>query len=270
MPYFEGRNFSYELGKRTLVMGIVNVTSDSFSDGGKFSCTEEAVNRIIWMEAQGADFIDIGGESTRPNHQPVDSETEASRIIPVIKAVAGKIKIPISVDTSKPSVAALALEAGADIINDVNGLRAEGMSEVIAAHRAAAIIMHPSSPDYSAGVAQTVHGFFEQAIAKAQKAGIGQSSICLDVGIGFGKDYAQNLELLKELEVAKIPDYAYLLGVSRKSVIGITLNNPPMTERLEASIAIGVLSITKGVDIVRVHDVPETIRAVKMADKLVR
>jgi dihydropteroate synthase len=270
MPYFEGKKFSYELGKKTFVMGIINLTPDSFSDGGRFTNIDAAVKQILWMEEQGADIIDIGGESTRPGYTPVDSEIEVSRIIPVIKAVSNKLKIPISVDTSKPEVAELALKAGASIINDVNGLRADGMCEVIAANDAAVIIMHPSSLDYSAGVAQTVHSFFLEAIHKAQDAGIKQNAICLDPGIGFGKNYEQNLQLLKNLELSKIPDYAYLLGVSRKSVIGITLNNPPISERLEASIAVGVLSIAKGVDILRVHDVPETVRAVKMADKLLR
>ena len=270
MPFFESGKFSYELGKKTFVMGIINVTPDSFSDGGRFTDIDTAVKQILWMEEQGADFIDIGGESTRPGHTPVDSETEASRIIPVIKAVIGKLKIPISVDTSKPDVAELALEAGASIINDVNGLRTTRMSEVIAAHNAAVIIMHPSSLDYAAGVAQAVHSFFLEAIEKALGAGIKQNAICLDPGIGFGKDYEQNLEMLKNLEVARIPNYAYLLGVSRKSVISITLDNPPVAERLEASIAVGVLSIAKGVDILRVHDVSETVRAVKMADKLLR
>lgn len=261
----------FEFGKRTYIMGILNVTPDSFSDGGDFSCIDNAMKHAYEMEAQGADIIDIGGESTRPGHSYVDADEELKRVIPVLKKIKSAINLPVSVDTYKASVAEESLKNGADMINDVWGLTAdENMANVIAEYDAWVCIMHnQNGTEYKKDIMDEICDFLEKSIEKAISAGIDRNKIVVDPGIGFGKTYEQNLEVLRRLGELKKLGYPVLLGTSRKSVIGNTLNVAPK-ERTEGTIATTVLGIRDGVDIVRVHDVHENLMAARMTDAIYR
>ncbi len=256
------------------VMGILNVTPDSFSDGGRFNETDRAVEHAMRMVEEGAGIIDIGGESSRPGSPRVSAEEEWERIGPVIKAVRDSSEIPISVDTYKPEVAEKALNAGADMINDIYGLRKEGMADVIADHGAAVVIMHmqgdPDSmqdnPHYS-DVVSEINEFLGNQAEMALDAGIDESSIVLDPGIGFGKTVEHNLTTIRELGAFRSHGYPVLLGASRKSFIGKSMGLP-VDERLEASLAVAVAALERGASILRVHDVGETVRALGMMDKI--
>lgn len=269
MPIFKGPGFSFPLGRRTYIMGILNITPDSFSDGGKFNDPGAAAEHALQMQRDGADILDIGAESTRPGHRPVSAEEELARLLPVLRVLSGKLKIPVSVDTMKPAVAEQAIAEGAAIINDVNGFLAEGMAETVANGRAAAVIMHPGFAPYPRGVAAGVREFLENAVRKALAAGMPPESICLDPGFGFGKDYAQNLELVRDLKKTKLSGYALLAGVSRKSVIGRATGEPVPEKRVAGTIAIHTACVLNGADILRVHDVPQAIQAARMADAIV-
>ena len=261
----------FDYGKRTYIMGILNVTPDSFSDGGDFFDIDRAIKHAKEMEADGADMIDIGGESTRPGHQYVESDEEIRRVIPVLKKVRENVNVPISIDTYKADVAEQALLNGADMVNDVWGLRKdERMADVIAKHDAYVCIMHnQDGTDYKGDIIDEIKKFLYKSIDMAVKAGIDKKKIVLDPGIGFGKTYEQNLEVLKRLGEFKDMEYPILLGTSRKSVIGNTLNLPPK-ERVEGTIATTVLGIRDGIDIVRVHDIKENLKAAKMTDAIYR
>ncbi len=261
----------FNYGKKTYIMGILNVTPDSFSDGGDFSNVDIAVNHAKEMIKQGADIIDLGGESTRPGHNYVDAKEELKRIIPVIKKLKEEIDIPISVDTYKADVADASLELGVEMINDVWGLRKdENMANIIAKHDAYVCIMHnQDGSEYDKDIIESIKDFLLESIEIGLNAGIKKEKIVLDPGIGFGKTFEQNLEVLKRLEELKDLGYPVLLGTSRKSVIGHVLNVEPK-ERVEGTIATTVLGIRDGVDIVRVHDIKENIRAAKMADAIYR
>lgn len=261
----------FEFGKRTYIMGILNVTPDSFSDGGDFSCIDNAMKHAYEMEAQGADIIDIGGESTRPGHSYVDADEELKRVIPVLKKIKSAINLPVSVDTYKASVAEESLKNGADMINDVWGLTAdENMANVIAEYDAWVCIMHnQNGTEYKKDIMDEICDFLEKSIEKAISAGIDRNKIVVDPGIGFGKTYEQNLEVLRRLGELKKLGYPILLGTSRKSVIGNTLNVAPK-KRTEGTIATTVLGIRDGVDIVRVHDVHENLMAARMTDAIYR
>ena len=261
----------FDYGKRTYIMGILNVTPDSFSDGGNFSNIDIAVNHAKEMIEQGADIIDLGGESTRPGHNYVDVEEEKRRIIPVIKKLKEEIKVPISVDTYKADVAEAALELGVEMINDVWGLRRDdNMAFVIAKHDAYVCIMHnQDGTDYDKDIIESIKEFLQESIDLGIKSGIKKEKIVLDPGIGFGKTFEQNIEVLRRLDEINDLGYPVLLGTSRKSVIGNVLNVEPK-ERVEGTIATTVLGIRDGIDIVRVHDVKENIRAAKMADAIYR
>jgi len=261
----------FDYGKKTYIMGILNVTPDSFSDGGDFSSVDIAVNHAKEMIKQGADIIDLGGESTRPGHNYVDAKEELKRIIPVIKKLKEEIDIPISVDTYKADVADASLELGVQMINDVWGLRKdENMANIIAKHDAYVCIMHnQDGSEYEKDIIESIKDFLIESIEIGLNAGIKKEKIVLDPGIGFGKTFEQNLEVLKRLEELKGLGYPVLLGTSRKSVIGNVLNVEPK-ERVEGTIATTVLGIRDGVDIVRVHDIKENIRAAKMADAIYR
>lgn len=266
MERFAGPGFSFPLGKRTLIMGILNVTPDSFSDGGLYLGAERALRHALEMEAQGADILDVGAESTRPGHTPVSEEEELHRLLPVLEALHGRVRLPISVDTVKPGVAREAIRGGAAIINDVNGFRTDSMAETVAAGGAACVIMHPGYGPYPDGVAAAVRAFLADAAEKAERAGIPHDAICLDPGVGFGKDYAENLALINTLEQAKVPGYAYLLGISRKSVIGRSTGVENPADRLPGTIAAHTIAIFKGADIVRVHDVAAAVQAARLTD----
>ncbi len=261
----------FNYNKRTYIMGILNVTPDSFSDGGTFNSVDKALKHATKMVEEGADIIDLGGESTRPGHNYVDADEELRRVIPVIQKLKSELDIPISVDTYKSIVAEESLKLGVEMINDVWGLRKDkDMAGVIAKYDAYVCIMHnQDNTEYDKDIMESIKEFLLDSINIAIEAGIDKDKIVLDPGIGFGKTYEQNLEVLKRLGELKTLEYPILLGTSRKSVIGNTLNLPPQ-ERVEGTIATTVLGIKDGVDIVRVHDVEKNLRAAKMADAIYR
>ena len=265
-----------DLGKRTHVMGILNVTPDSFSDGGNFLLPDDAVRRALIMEEQGADIVDIGGESTRPGAPPLRAGAEKKRVLPVIRALAGRVKVPISVDTCKPETAKEALDAGADIINDIFGLRKKGMAELAARRAVPVVVMHMKGaprnmqerPAYG-DVTGEVHRFFLERMEHALAKGVGRENIILDPGLGFGKTADHNCELLGRLSEFRGLGRPLLVGASRKSFIGKLLDLP-VEERLEGSLAAAAAAIVNGASIIRAHDVRETVRAARIADAIVR
>ncbi|MDD2497407.1 MAG: dihydropteroate synthase [Desulfitobacteriaceae bacterium] len=263
-------NGPMNLGERTYVMGIVNVTPDSFSDGGKYDRVEKAVEHAWRLVEEGADIIDIGGESTRPGFAEVSAEEEIRRIIPVLKELTPRINVPISVDTYKAEVGRRALEAGAAIINDIWGFQREPeLAKVAAEYDCPVVLMHnQDGTDYHDLMGELIL-FLRKSIQIAESAGVATEKIIVDPGIGFGKDLDQNLEVMKRLDELKSLGKPVLLGTSRKSIIGQTLNLP-VTEREEGTAATIALGIAKGVDIVRVHNVKEMVRVVKMTDAMIR
>jgi dihydropteroate synthase len=268
------------LGERTLVMGVLNVTPDSFSDGGEFLEPEAAVEQAFTIENAGANLLDIGGESTRPGSQETSAAEELNRILPVLEALRGRLKIPISVDTRRAAVAELALRAGAEIINDISGLQHEPRIAEVAARAAVPIIlMHmrgeprtmqvgPFARDVMKDVAQGLR----RSVATARKAGVAKSQIILDPGIGFGKSFAQNYELLQKLQQLARLGYPLLVGTSRKGFLGATLARDgkpaPPDERIWGTAATVTASILNGAHIVRVHDVAEMVQVARVADCL--
>lgn len=266
------KNKKIELGKRTLIMGILNVTTDSFSDGGDYADIEKAVARAKEMAAEGADIIDIGGMSTRPGHEDISVELEMERVIPVIKRISAELDTIISIDTYRYEVAEKALENGADIINDVWGLQYDKgeMAAVAAKHNAAVIVMHnQNGTHYEKDIMVSMREFFEKSFKIAEENGLSKDKIVIDPGIGFGKDMEQNIEVLHRM--GEIRDIApILLGTSRKRFIGALLNGLPPKERAEGTIATTVAGIERGADIVRVHDVLENKRAALVADAIIR
>ena len=261
----------FEYGKKTYIMGILNVTPDSFSDGGSYTSIEKALNHAKEMIDSGADIIDLGGESTRPGHQIVDAEEELRRVLPVVKELKKQLNVKVSVDTYKAIVAKETLKLGADMINDVWGLRKDpNMVSVIAKYDAHVCIMHnQDGTDYDKDIMESINGFLIESIKIAKSAGIDDRKIVLDPGIGFGKTLEQNIEVMARLDELKDLGYPILLGTSRKSMIGKILDLEPK-DRVEGTIATTVLGIKSGVDIVRVHDVLENIRAIKVADAICR
>jgi dihydropteroate synthase len=261
---------------RTFVMAILNITPDSFSDGGQYLSVAEALERAQTMIAEGADLIDIGGESTRPGSVRVTSHDEIERIRPAVTAIRERFDIPISVDTSKAEVAEAALQAGAEIINDISGLRFdERIAEVVARNKAGLVLMH-SRGEFESMHSQTpvenimedVAADFRRSIDGADKYGIAHEQIVLDVGIGFGKTLDQNLELIAKIDklAAEFPSYALLVGASRKSFIGKLLGDGGASERLSGSLAAAAVAAWNGARIVRVHDVKETVECLKIVD----
>ncbi len=268
------------LGPRTLLMGVLNVTPDSFSDGGKFLDPQRAVEHALEMERAGADLLDIGGESTRPGSTGTSAETELARILPVLEGLHGALKIPIAIDTSKSQVAEAAISAGAQMINDISGLRFDPRVAEVAQRRGVSLIlMHmrgepatmqkgPFARDVMKDVVQDLRA----SIRKARAAGVRKSQIIIDPGIGFGKSFEQNYELLRKLpELAKL-GYPLLVGTSRKGFLGTTLARngkpAPPEERLWATAATVTASILGGAHIVRVHDVAEMAQVARVADCL--
>lgn len=261
----------FEYGKKTYIMGILNVTPDSFSDGGSYTSIEKALNHAKEMIDSGADIIDLGGESTRPGHQIVDAKEELRRVLPVVKELKKQLNVKVSVDTYKSIVAEETLKLGADMINDVWGLRKDpNMASVIAKYDAHVCIMHnQDGTDYDKDIMESIKEFLIESIKIAKSAGIDDRKIVLDPGIGFGKTLEQNIEVMARLDELKDLGYPILLGTSRKSMIGKILDLEPK-DRVEGTIATTVLGIKSGVDIVRVHDVLENIRAIKVADAICR
>lgn len=260
---------SLTLGARTLVMGILNVTPDSFSDGGRYDSVATAVRRAAQMAEEGADLIDIGGESTRPGHEPVTAEEEQRRILPVIEALRREVRLPISVDTYRAETAERALAAGAHIVNDIWGLKRDPrMARVVADAGAPVILMHNRPQRDYADFVPDVLRDLRESVALAHAAGIGDDRIWLDPGIGFAKDYEDNLELMGRLGELNALGYPLLLATSRKTFIRRTLDLPA-DEVVEGTGATTALGIAQGCQIVRVHDVREMKRVAAMADAIV-
>jgi dihydropteroate synthase len=258
-----------------LVMGILNVTPDSFSDGGRFLAVDDALRKAEAMIADGADILDVGGESTRPGSKPVRPDEEVNRVVPVIEAISKRFDLPVSVDTTKSQVASRALDAGAEIINDISGLRwAPSIAELAAKTGAGLVLMH-SRGDFEtmhskppvADIVEEVTNGLRHSINKARSHGVGDDHIVLDPGIGFGKTPEQNLELLAKLDklVSEFENYPFLVGASRKSFLRELLGDVRVDERLSGSLAAGLVSVQKGAKIVRVHDVKETVSAIRTA-----
>ncbi len=270
------KNFHFDFSIKTYVMGILNVTPDSFSDGGLYLDRRGAVEHALKMQDEGADIIDIGGESTRPGAEKVSVREEIRRVVPVIEELAKKLNIPISVDTYKSAVAKAAISAGASLVNDISGLRFDSkMSEVIAQHRVPVIIMHikgtpenmQNDPAYRALIPE-IMDYLREGMAIARRAGIAEDKMIIDPGIGFGKTVEHNLEIIKRLDEFTGFEKPILLGPSRKSFIGKTLGNLPVSERIEGTAAATAIGIFNGANIVRVHDVKEMKRVVRFADAI--
>jgi dihydropteroate synthase len=272
------RSRSLMLGERTLVMGVLNVTPDSFSDGGKFFSVERAVERALAMEKAGADILDIGAESTRPGSQEVSSAEELARLLPVLGGLRGRLKIPISVDTQKGRVAEMAVGAGAAMLNDISGLKRDAqLSEVAARYRVPLVLMHmrgnPRTMQrmpFARYVVRDVIAGLRRSIGLAQRAGVAKSQIVVDPGIGFGKSFAQNFELLRKLPLIAKLGYPLLVGTSRKGFIAATLarngKSVPVEERMWGTAATVTASILNGAHIVRVHDVDEMVQVARVSD----
>ena len=260
----------FDLGQRTYIMGILNVTPDSFSDGGRFEDSGRAMEQVEKMISEGADLIDVGGESTRPGHQQISEEEEIARVVPMIRLIKERFEIPVSVDTYKSRVAEAALEAGADLLNDIWGfLYDERMAELAARYDVPVCLMHNRNNTEYDDFVNDVAADLKKCLAVAKKYNIKPENILLDPGIGFGKTYEQNLILLDHLEAVCELGYPVLLGASRKSVIGLTLELP-VTEREEGTIATTVLGAMKGCSFVRVHDVRANARALQMTEAVRR
>lgn len=258
-------NRDFDTANSTYIMGILNVTPDSFSDGGKYNRPDKALVRVHEMIAQGVDIIDVGGESTRPGYSPLTVQEEMDRVLPVIEAIRKECDIPISLDTSKAAVAQAGIAAGADMINDVWGLKRDAdMAKVVADAGVCCCLMHNRENGEYTDFQTEVLSDLEQSLELAQCAGIGQDKIMVDPGIGFAKTYEQNLWMMSHLECLHTFGLPVLLAASRKSVIGMTLDLEK-DERLEGTLATSVIGVMKGCSFVRVHDVEANVRAVKMA-----
>ncbi len=262
----------FDLGKKTCLMGILNVTPDSFSDGGQFNCLEKAIEHALQMAEEGADIIDIGGESTRPGYRQLPAEEELKRVMPIIKALKKEqsFKLPLSIDTYKAIVAEAALDAGVEMINDVWGLKADSaMAAVASRYRVPICLMHNrSDTDYHDLITEVI-AELEESVAIALEAGISKEKIIIDPGIGFGKTLQQNLEVMLHLKDFHNLGFPLLLGTSRKSMIGKTLDLPA-EERLEGTAATVAYGISAGAALVRVHDVKVMKRVVDMTDAMTR
>jgi dihydropteroate synthase len=273
-PYIFGP-VTYDLFARTYIMGVLNVTPDSFSDGGMYYDSERAVRRGLEMVEEGADFIDVGGESSRPGTEPISTDEELRRVIPVIERLAKSVDIPISIDTYKSAVAVHGLDAGAAIVNDISGLHFDGeLAGVVAKRNASIILMHikgtprtmQQNPTYE-NVIDEICSYLQEGIRSAQEAGIVQ--IIVDPGIGFGKTLGHNLTILRKLREFRRFGIPVMVGPSRKSFIGAILDLP-VGERVEGTLAALAVAVMNGANVVRVHDVKEMKRAAKVVDALMR
>lgn len=252
----------------TYVMGILNVTPDSFSDGGCWNDRDRALKRVEEMVEQGADIIDIGGESTRPGYTMLSEEEEIARVAPVVEAVKNSFDVPVSLDTYKPCVALAGIQAGADLINDIWGLKYDGqMASVIAENELPCCLMHNRTQGRYRDLMGEIAGELAESVGLAREAGIPDDRIILDPGVGFAKSYEQNLEVINRLEELGALGYPLLLGCSRKSVVGLTLDLP-VEERLEGTLATTVIAVMKGCMFVRVHDIAENVRAIRMIEAI--
>jgi dihydropteroate synthase len=272
------RDFSFDLSSKTLIMGVLNVTPDSFFDGGKYLEIDKALSHIDKMINHGADIIDIGGESTRPGSYGVSERVELGRVIPVIKAAVQRFNVPVSIDTTKSKVAKLALEEGASIVNDISGLRFDPeIANIVASYEAGLVIMHtPSHPiemqnmtNYESVVHDIIKSLSD-SVQLAESAGVSPYSIIVDPGFGFGKTTEQNLKLLKYLNEFLILRKPVLIGTSRKSFIGKIIGSDNLDDRLEGTSATVAIAIMNGASIIRVHDVRYMKRVAKVVDAIIR
>lgn len=264
------RGITIRVGEKTLIMGILNVTPDSFSDGGSYLDRGAAVAKAKQMVADGADIIDLGGESTRPGHVPVDAEEELARVIPVLKELVKEVPVPVSIDTSKAAVARLALESGAHMLNDQWALRADpAMAGLAAEYGVPIVLMHNQEGTGYSDLTGDMIAYFQESINLALGAGMDRKKIIIDPGIGFGKTAGQNLEALRRLRELRCLGLPVLIGTSRKSTIGKVLDLP-VEQRVEGTAATVAVGIANGADIVRVHDVKEMARVARMTDAIVR
>jgi dihydropteroate synthase len=259
------------VSQRTFVMGVVNVTPDSFSGDGTGDDLDAAVALALRMQQEGADIVDVGGESTRPDAVPVDAEVEAARVVPVIEALARKMTIPVSVDTKKATVAERAIRAGASVVNDVWGLRGDpAMAPVVAASDAALVVMHNRTKTVSTDVVQDALAALHESLEIARSAGIDPERIIVDPGFGFAKTPAQNLEVVRHLTALHTLNRPILCGVSRKSTIGFLTGQSIPSDRVDGGIALAALLVAAGASIIRTHDVAPTVRALRVVDAVVR
>lgn len=267
--------FSLDLGRRTHIMGVLNITPDSFSDGGVFREPERAIAGALELERDGADIVDIGGESTRPGARTVSLKEELKRVIPVIKILSKRLNIPVAIDTRKSEVAYAAIEHGASLVNDVSGLRHDSkMKKVVARFKVPVVIMHmkgtprtmQKEPAYKSLISEIID-YLNQGIARAQDAGVSRNNIIIDPGIGFAKTVEHNLAILKNLSELKVLGRPILVGTSRKSFIGKILNLE-VNERINGTIASSCLAIINGAQILRVHDVKEVRQAARLIDAI--
>ncbi len=261
-------NREFDTKNKTYVMGILNVTPDSFSDGGKYNQMDQALYHVEQMLSEGMDLLDIGGESTRPGYTLLSDEEEISRVVPVIERVKKEFDVPISLDTYKSKVAQAGIAAGIDLINDIWGLKYDTeLAGVIAKSQLPCCLMHNRKEADYTDFMQDVAADLAETIHLAEKAGIAEDKIILDPGVGFGKTYENNLEIIQCLEELHMFGYPILLGTSRKSVIGLTLDLPA-SERVEGTLVTTVIGVMKGAAFVRVHDIKENVRAIKMAEAI--
>lgn len=277
LPKIVLKNKTLDFSRRAYIMGVLNLTPDSFFDGRMFPEPEAAVQHAFRMEAEGADIIDLGGESTRPGAQAVPLKEEFKRVLPVLKRLSGRLKVPISIDTYKSEVAERCIQCGAEMVNDISGLYFDPrMKEIVARHQVPVIVMHikgtprdmQKDPQYRDLIGEIL-SFFRESISRADAAGVPADKIIIDPGIGFGKSFAHNLDILKGLESFKVLGKPIMVGVSRKSFLGKILDLP-VDERLEGSIAAALYAVLRGANIVRVHDVAATVRALRTVEAIQR
>lgn len=263
-------NRQFDIENHTYVMGILNVTPDSFSDGNQWNVLDKALNRVEEMLAEGMDILDIGGESTRPGYTQVSVQEEIERVVPVIEAVKSRFEIPVSLDTYKANVAKAGICAGADMINDIWGLKYDnGMAKVIAESDVVCCLMHNRKEAEYFDLLADMKLDLKESLTIAENAGIPKAKIMLDPGIGFAKSYADNMEVLRSMGEFRELGYPLLLGCSRKSVIGYALD-VPVEERLEGTLVTTAMAVQQGYSFVRVHDIKENVRAIRMAEAILQ
>ena len=261
-------NKEFDTKNKTYIMGILNVTPDSFSDGGKFNNLDAALYHAEEMIKEGADIIDIGGESTRPGHVVITDEEEISRVTPVIEAVKARFDVPVSIDTYKGNVAEAALQAGADLVNDIWGFKHDRkVAQLTAQYGAACCLMHNKAEAVYENFLEDMVKDMEECVRIAREAGVAADKIILDPGVGFGKTYEMNLEAIHHVDVLHRLGFPVLLGTSRKSVIGLTLDLPA-DQRVEGTLVTTVMGVMKGCAFVRVHDIKENKRAIRMTEAI--
>ena len=258
----------FDTAHKCYIMGILNVTPDSFSDGGKFNHLDAALRHTEEMIREGAAIVDIGGESTRPGHQVITDEEEISRVVPVIEAVKKHFDVPVSIDTYKGAVAEAALQAGADLVNDIWGFKHDKrVAELTAKYGAACCLMHNRQEAVYDDFQKDVVSDLEECVRIAREAGVADDKIILDPGVGFGKTYEMNLEITNHVDILHQLGFPVLLGTSRKSMIGLTLDLPA-TDRIEGTLATTVIGVMKGCSFVRVHDIKENYRIIQMTEAI--